>query len=159
MALRSCANCGDRSALALRVLVTVDVVAFVLLVAFGATVERPINSAPAVCMILLGVANCLTALSGFFASSRFSCCLDVFLVVNSVNVLLTAVLVGELFMNFDGLTAAIGARAVAEGACAPLVHQSGAAAAAACGAESSMRDDQVRAVRPRMACTRARVDY
>lgn len=74
----------------------------------GATVEKPINSAPAVCMILLGVWNWLTALSGFLGSSRFSCCLDIFLVLDSVNTLLIFVLVGELFMNFDGLLANIG---------------------------------------------------
>jgi hypothetical protein len=55
MALRSCANCGDRSALALRVLATVNVIAGLLLVVFASTVEKPLNSAPAVCMLLLAL--------------------------------------------------------------------------------------------------------
>ena len=74
----------------------------------GATVERPINSAPAVCLILLGVFNWLTACSGLLGSSRFMCCLDIFLVLDAVNVILTLTLVAELFMNFDGLVASVG---------------------------------------------------
>lgn len=74
----------------------------------GSTVEKPINSAPAVCLILLGVFNWLTALGGLLGLSRLLCCLDIFLVLDSVNVILTLTLVAELFMNFDGLVSSIG---------------------------------------------------
>jgi hypothetical protein len=110
MGTRRCANCGNHSAWALRVLVTVNILSGMCLFIFGSTVEKPINSAPAVCMILLGVFCWLTALSGLLGSSRFLCCLDIFLVLGSVNTLLTLVLVLELFVNFDGMLGSIGER-------------------------------------------------
>lgn len=110
-----CASCGGAAnATVLRALAGVNVVAGLVLIIFGSTVERPINSAPTVCMILLGVFSWLTAATGMLGSTRAGarcCCLDVFLALDGVHALLTGVLVLELWLNFDGLLAAIGASA------------------------------------------------
>ena len=73
----------------------------------GATVHRPITT-PGVCMVLLGLYNWGTSLAGLFGSARLSCCLDIFLVMHGLDVILTLAMVGKLWFDWSGVLAAVG---------------------------------------------------
>ena len=107
MAVRRCAQCAQNSGVIMRTLVAVNIIAGICLIAFGATVEFPINSFPPIAMILVGVLSIGSALAGMAGSYHRSCCLSCFLVLHGVNLVLQTALVIALFVNLDGVQAAI----------------------------------------------------
>lgn len=62
-------------------------------------------------MVLLGLFNWGSALAGLLGSTRFACCLDAFLALHGVDVVLTIAMVAKLWADVDGVAAAVGARA------------------------------------------------
>lgn len=103
MAKRACADCARTAGVALRVLVSLNLLAGICLLVFGTTVERPINSFPPVAMILLAILSVASAVTGLVGGHRWPCCLDAFLVLHSLNTLCQLILVAVLFSNFDGV--------------------------------------------------------
>jgi predicted tellurium resistance membrane protein TerC len=72
----------------MRSLVAVNCVIGLLLIAFGGSLEQPMNSFPSVAMVLLGILCWVSAVVGLLAGHKYACCLSVFLVMHGFNILM-----------------------------------------------------------------------
>lgn len=111
MTTRCGGACACGTAWLLRFLLVAGVFEGLALVIFGAVVERPVTSTPTVCMILLGVYHWATSALGLAGASRVPCTLELFIGAGVVGGVLSVVLVAELWLNHDGVLAAVGPHA------------------------------------------------
>jgi predicted tellurium resistance membrane protein TerC len=88
MAIRKCASCTAKTAHFMRSLVAVNCVIGLLLIAFGGSLEKPMNSFPSVAMVLLGILCWVSAVVGLLAGHKYACCLTVFLVMHGFNIMM-----------------------------------------------------------------------
>ena len=98
---RGCQDCGRHVGTVLRVGVAINFLAGICLIAFGASIQFPVQSLPAVSMILLGVLCLLSGIVGIIASGKRKLWLTVYLALGGISTLLQMILVICLFADYD----------------------------------------------------------
>lgn len=96
-------DCARHTGLVMRVMVCVNFLAGLCYLIFACTVEFPVQSFPAVGMVLLGVLSFIVAIIGIVGSYHKRVCLGCFLVLGGVATVLQMALVISLHENFEGV--------------------------------------------------------